>query len=135
MPNGRTHLLVGTAGGFLSTLVIQSKLHENKQLDPAHLLVSTGTSAAVSRLPDLLEPALHPNHRAFFHSYIFGAALGYLATEVWKKMKEKVAERKERGIEQISGSEFLLALILVGIVAFLIHLLMDAFTKKDLPLI
>jgi inner membrane protein len=135
MPDGRTHLIAGTVCGAVCSIVIQHQLHENKQLDPGHLLLSTGTGAAVSRLPDILEPALHPNHRAFFHSFIFGAILGYSGVEIWKKMEQLREKRKARGIQQISWQEFLLALILIGIGVFVLHLLMDAFTKKGLPLI
>ena len=34
-------------------------------------------AACVPSLPDVLEPALHPNHRKLFHSVIVFAALGY----------------------------------------------------------
>lgn len=135
MPDGRTHFLAGTVCGALASLVIQARLHENKELNPGHFLLSTGTGAAVSRLPDILEPAVHPNHRAFFHSFAFGAALGFGAVQVGKKIKEKRAERKTLGVEQISGAEILLGLLLIAIMVVLLHLLMDGFTKKGLPLI
>ena len=34
-------------------------------------------AACLPSLPDILEPALHPNHRKFFHSVTVFAALGY----------------------------------------------------------
>ena len=135
MPDGRTHLVAGTVCGAVCSLAIQHQLHENKQLDPGHLALSTGTSAAVSRLPDILEPAVHPNHRAFFHSFAFGALLGFGAVKAWKKIKEKRAERNALGIEQISWEEILLGFAFIAIVVILLHLLMDGFTKKGLPLI
>lgn len=135
MPDGRTHFIAGIVCGSLGSLVVQDQLHENKQLDPSHLLLSTGTGAAVSRLPDILEPAVHPNHRAFFHSFAFGAVLGFGAVRIVKKIKEKRAQRRAIGIEQISGSEIFLGLLLIAIIVFLLHLLMDGFTKKGLPFI
>lgn len=135
MPDGRTHLIAGTACGAFLSLVIQDRLHENKQLDPGHLLLSTGTGAAVSRLPDILEPAVHPSHRAFFHSFAFGAVLGFGAVQVGKKIKEKRDKRKALGIQQMSGTEILLGIVLIGIIVVILHLLMDGFTRKGLPLI
>jgi membrane-bound metal-dependent hydrolase YbcI (DUF457 family) len=135
MPNGRTHFIAGAICGAVGSFVIQSRVHENKQLEPGHLLLSTGTGAAASRLPDILEPAIHPNHRAFFHSFAFGALLGFGAVRAFKKIKMKSAERKANGIDQVSGTEILLGLALVGIIVVLLHLLMDGFTRKGLPLI
>jgi membrane-bound metal-dependent hydrolase YbcI (DUF457 family) len=135
MPDGGTHLIAGAVCGAFSSLVIQERLHENKQLDPVHLLLSTGTGAAVSRLPDILEPAVYPNHRAFFHSFAFGAALGFSAFQTWNRIKKKRAERRTLGIEQLSGTEILLGFVLIVIIAVLLHLLMDGFTKKGLPII
>jgi hypothetical protein len=28
-------------------------------------------------VPDLIEPAIHPHHRQFFHSWLFAGALAY----------------------------------------------------------
>jgi hypothetical protein len=44
---------------------------------PAELLLATGVGMVVGLLPDLLEPALHPNHRQFFHSYAVTALLAH----------------------------------------------------------
>lgn len=135
MPNGRTHFIAGTICGALGSLVIQDQLHDNKELDTRHLLLSTGTGAAVSRLPDILEPAFHPNHRAFFHSFTFGALLGFAGVQVVKKIKEKRRQRKTLGLQQISGTEILLAIALVAIVVISLYLLMDMFTKRGLPVV
>jgi len=135
MPNGSAHIIAGTICGAASSLVIQSRAQESKQIDLGHLLISTGTGAAVSRLPDILEPAIHPNHRAFFHSFVFGALLGFGSVETWKKIKMKAAERRASGIEEISLAEIFLGLILIVIVVVFLHLMMDGFTKKGLPVI
>ena len=135
MPNGRTHTLAGTVLGAFASLVAQDKFGDTKQIDIGHLLLSTGTGAAFGRLPDILEPPLHPNHRAFFHSFAFGAVLGFGGVEVWKILEEKAAERKTLGVGQISGTELLLWLALIVIGVVLLHLLMDSFTKKSLPIV
>jgi len=135
MPDGGTHLIAGTLCGAFSSFVIQDRLHPNEQLDPAHLLLSTAAGATVSRLPDILEPAVHPNHRAFFHSFAFGAVLGFGAVQVGKKIKEKRDQRKALGVDQISGTELLLGIVFIGIIVVIVHLLMDGFTRKGLPFI
>jgi len=61
--------------------------------------------------------------------------LGFGAVETWKKIKMKTTERRASGIEEISLTEIFLGLILIGIVVVLLHLLMDGFTKKGLPVI
>ena len=38
----------------------------------------------MSRVPDLLEPAYHPNHRAFFHSWTCLGLLGFGMYKTWK---------------------------------------------------
>ena len=135
MPNGKTHFIAGTVCGAVASLAIQNKVHRNEHVDLGHLILSAGTGAAVGRLPDVMEPPIHPNHRAFFHSFTFGIALGFCAVEVWRIIEEKREERKSVGIEQVGVAEILLGLLLIAIVVFLLHLLMDGFTKKCLPII
>lgn len=134
MPDGRTHLIAGTICGACASVVIQDRLHENKELDFGHFLFSTGTGTALSRLPDILEPAIHPNHRAFFHSFAFGAMIGFGAAQISKDIRKRREKRKEYGIDEISGVEILLGLVIVGVIVILLHLLMDGFTKKGLPI-
>lgn len=128
MPNGTTHAIAGTIFGAAGSLVMQGRVHENKQLHPGLLLLSTGAAAAVNRLPDVLEPAVHPNHRAFFHSFALGALLVFGSVQIVRRIKMKSAERKVIGIEGVSGTEIFLGLALVAIVVILFHLLMDGFT-------
>ena len=135
MPNGKAHVIAGTVCGAVVSLTVQNKLHENKEIDLGHLLLSSGAGAAVGRLPDILEPATHPNHRAFFHSFAFGVTLGAGAINVWRTIEDKREERKAAGVQQVTLVEILLGLLLIAIIVFLLHLLMDGFTKKGLPII
>jgi membrane-bound metal-dependent hydrolase YbcI (DUF457 family) len=135
MPSGKAHVIAGTVCGAVGSVAIQGWVHKNKELDLSQMLISTGTGAALSRLPDILEPATDPNHRAFFHSFAFGGLLGFGGVKAWNKIKAKRAERQALRIEEISLEELLLGLVIIAIAAFLLHLLMDAFTKKGLPLI
>jgi len=135
MSNGNTHLLAGVICGVVISPVIQNKLHEKNDVEIGHLVLCASTGLIGGRIPDILEPPLNPNHRAFFHSIIFGLILCLGLKELWKKVRSKVKDRKLRGETIITGSEFLLALIFVGLIAVLLHLVMDSFTKKSLPFI
>ncbi len=86
-------------------------------------LVGSGLGALLGTLPDMIEPANHPNHRQFFHSLTFAVALGYLGYRLYKWKPEE------------SWQEALRMLGLIAIGAYLIHLAMDASTPKSLPVV
>lgn len=77
----------------------------------------------LSGLPDILEPATHPHHRQFFHSLAFAAALGYGLYRLYQWAPETPGERLCRGLGLIAGA------------AYLGHLVLDATTKRSLPLV
>jgi inner membrane protein len=135
MPNGKTHIIAGTTCGAISSIAIHQYFYKEKPIEPGNVLISAGAGAVVSRLPDTLEPALHPNHRAFFHSIAFGALLGLGVVQVTKIIKEEKDKRKAIGTERMSSTEAILILILIVIIVVLLHLAMDGFTKKGLPII
>lgn len=86
--------------------------------------VAMGAAAACfPSLPDVLEPALHPNHRQFFHSIAFALAVacGIRRVYMWKT--------------QTDCDRLVRAALLVGGAAYLGHLARDAFTAKGLPLL
>jgi inner membrane protein len=80
-------------------------------------------AAALPTLPDYIEPALHPNHRKFFHSIAVVAGLAYAMRRVYVWEAEGEWERLAR------------ALLLAGGAAYLGHLALDALSAKSLPLI
>ncbi len=82
-----------------------------------------GLGAILGTLPDVLEPADHPNHRQFFHSFLFAAVLGYLGYKLYKWNPEEPWQKAAR------------MLGLIAISAYLIHLSMDFVTPKSLPLV
>lgn len=76
MANGSTHrmaaaVVVGSACFYAEA---------NQQTKTVKPIVGTGLAAILTSLPDMIEPASHPNHRQFFHSLAFAGLLG-LATE------------------------------------------------------
>lgn len=95
---------------------------EGKPLDGSTIVMGAA-AACLPSLPDILEPALNPNHRKFFHSVTFAVMLGCAMRRVYKWETEGEWERLAR------------ILLLVGGAAYLAHLARDAFTAKSLPLI
>lgn len=97
---------------------------ENREQQNTGWPVAGGVMGAfLTGLPDKLEPALHPNHRQFFHSIVFAAALGMC----WIKLREWQPETEFDGLLRKVG--------MIGIGAYLVHLAVDATTAKSLPLI
>lgn len=87
-------------------------------------VIAGGLGAACGSLPDLLEePAIHPNHRQFFHSVAFGLVMAGGIRQVYRWQPEEPWQCVLRGAALIAGG------------AYLVHLAMDATTHKSLPLI
>ena len=72
-------------------------------------------------LPDLIEPATSPNHRQFFHSLLFAAAMGYGLYRLYDYEPETTLGEALRNVGLIAGG------------AYLVHLALDATTKRSLP--
>lgn len=121
MPNAATHRF-GAAlvvGGF-SAYSEYKKKGENTATPLAH----SAFAAVCGTLPDILEPALNPNHRRFFHSFGFAGLLGYGLYQLHQKWQpQDEVEKVAKNVALIAGS------------AYLIHLAMDSTTPKSLPLI
>src|SRR5687768_17333319 len=73
MPNKKTHVVVGGLAGASYSIA--------KTPDPDIFSVAGGTAAGMfgGALPDLMEPASSPNHRAFGHSLLLGGAIAVAA--------------------------------------------------------
>jgi len=135
MPNGNAHRTAGTLLGPIGYLIIQSNLQENKRIDPGELILYTILSISTARIPDILEPPIHPNHRAFFHSLAFAGITGYVGVKAWKDLKVRRSERIALGNQQWSFNEFLDIMIIIGSGSILLHLIMDGFTPKGLTFV
>jgi hypothetical protein len=61
--------------------------------------------------------------------------LGFGMKELWKTIKAKAMVRKVQGNPSVSGTEILLGLFFVVLLVILLHLVLDGFTKKGLPII
>lgn len=96
--------------------------HNGRPVEGAALTM--GTAAAVlPSLPDVLEPAIHPNHRRFFHSVTFAIAVGFGLHRAYKWQAQEPWEKLARIAAMVAGA------------AYLGHLARDALTAKSLPLI
>ena len=118
MPNGKTHMLVG-AGVGLGVALIDKDKHQISH-NPAF---GAFIGAISGKLPDIIEPALNPNHRQFFHSYTVMTASIAAILKVYKWSPDKNFEKLIRGF------------VLIGGCAYLSHLICDSTTPKGLPLV
>ena len=116
MSNSAQHALVGGLIGFGGYLLIKRMMNEEPDLGTALGWGVVGAGVAI--LPDIIEPATSPMHRAFAHSLTTGG-LVVLGTKNIYDNPEIPNEQKA-----IVGS-------LAG--AYLSHLLLDAGTPAGLP--
>lgn len=116
--NGPTHALVGAAVGSAGYYVACKTLLKEPSLEG--FVLSVGAGLAVACLPDILEPAVHPNHRAFFHSIVFN---GLIAVLMWRRLNNPDVSVFEKIALSVLGS------------AYVSHPLLDATTPMGLPFI
>lgn len=119
MANGKTHQLIAATAIAGTISAIESR--EGKQT--VNPLIGGALASGLTKLPDQLEPALHPNHRQFFHSVAFGVMVGVAGYQAYKWEPENDWGKVARFI----------AMVACG--AYLIHLAADACTPKSLPLV
>ena len=117
--NGPTHRLVA---GSAAALYVAHRQHVAGT--PSVRPVLAGVAAALTTcLPDILEPATSPNHRQFFHSLVWAGLI-------------VAAVNKLREWKPTKPSEILLKdLAMCAAAGYLIHLALDAMTKKSLPIL
>lgn len=119
MANGVTHRLVAAAAVGGTLLQIDVSRGERT----AKPLIGAGLAAVATNLPDLLEPAIHPHHRQFFHSVVFAAGVGFGLKKAYDWDAQQDWEKVVRFLILVAGS------------AYLIHLALDAVTARSLPLV
>lgn len=112
------------AFNFVAIAVGTSTLQhrQGRPVDGSALAMATAAWLFPS-LPDVLEPAVHPHHRQFFHSVAFGAVVAY-------GMRRAYHWETRDPVKQLARLA-----VLIGGSAYLAHLVRDAFTAKSLPLI
>ena len=119
MSNGIAHRL----GAALTLAVAAGHGVEKNGGGDSKPIVAAGIGALCGTLPDVLEPACHPNHRQFFHGLACARIVGASCYRLY------------RWKPQTSSEEIVRFLLMAVGGAFLTHLAMDAFSPKGLPLI
>ncbi len=119
MSNGTVHQITAAAAVGIACLAAEGD-QQHKTEKP---LIGAILAAGLTKLPDMLEPATHPNHRQFFHSVAFAGMLGIVTHKVYCWQPDNPPDETVR------------FLLLVCASAYFIHLLLDAGTPKSLPLI
>jgi inner membrane protein len=119
MPNAFAHRL---GAGLAVGSVVAYRESQEGEITGKSLISGVG-AAACGTLPDLIEPALHPNHRQFFHSFLMLAGVGYGLKKLYDWQPESADGQFWRSVGLVVGG------------AYAVHLLMDACTKRSLPLI
>lgn len=99
-------------------------LTDEERKEPTAKPLTAGAIAyACGTLPDIIEPAFHPNHRQFFHSW---AVMGLVGYGIYRTYEWQPKNEWEKAVR--------LALFAIG-GAYAAHLLMDSKTPKGLPII
>lgn len=119
MANAIAHRL----GAAVTLAAVAGRQEKNGNSTATKPVAAAAIGALCGTLPDLLEPACNPNHRQFFHSLACAGIVG------------AACYRLHQWEPQTSGEEIVRFLLLGIGGAFLIHLAMDAFSPKRLPLI
>lgn len=134
MPNGKTHVIAGVVCGAFTSVAIQHQI-EKDNVNFGQVLLASGVGGVTGKLPDVLEPATNPHHRQFFHSFAFGALLGWVGVKGYKKLKERRSRVKNTLDNSFDTIDLLLVVAIIVIAVYILHLIMDGFTPKGLPII
>jgi len=86
-----------------------------------HAAAGCAGGFCLGTLPDLIEPATNPHHRQFFHSVFVALLIGYGLYKAYHWEPDTAQGRLLRGVCLLAGG------------AYLIHLGLDATTKRSLP--
>lgn len=120
MSSGPTHRLTAAAIAFAATSI---SANDERIRDLPHPILAGGLATVLTNLPDWIEPATNPHHRQFFHSLVFAGGIAY-------GMK-----RAYEWIPQDDRGRLLRHLLLIAGGAYLVHLALDACTRRSLPFI
>jgi membrane-bound metal-dependent hydrolase YbcI (DUF457 family) len=80
MSSAKHHALLGATVGAAADILFQlwrSQQVPGRPFDWLQLAACAAVGGGIGILADVLEPAINPNHRAFFHSVTFGVGAFY----------------------------------------------------------
>ena len=118
MANRSEHAGLGALVGLGTYAFLKWAQKEPMTLGGA--IAYTAGGAAIACVPDILEPALHPNHRALFHSFATAGGIVYVNKAVLESLN--ISPEAKLGC-------------VVASAAYLSHLGVDATTPRGLPII
>lgn len=119
MSSAAAHYAGGLGAGLMTAFLDQNPAEERLMLSA----IVTASAVVGSKLPDVLEPAIHSHHRQFFHSLLVLGGAAYAAYWLWKWRPETTEQRCLRAA---------LCGLLVG---YCSHLGMDLLTPRGLPVV
>lgn len=118
MARRNEHIAIGAcAGGMVYSVYCW---FTGKEWSLKEFSQSVGLGALAGILPDLIEPSINPNHRAFFHSLGFSAFVSYGVKCVNKS--QTLTEEQKNILNALAAG-------------YLSHLCADIMTPKRLPLV
>jgi membrane-bound metal-dependent hydrolase YbcI (DUF457 family) len=149
MANRKQHAVLGAAAG-VSGYALYSWINQEEMSLPE--LIGFALSGTVGAfLPDIVEPAITPNHRSFFHSVSFVGVTGPPTwSVVWRVRDEQIrlAEECESRANatpdnceksslqwQAVWHRFLAGLLPGLVLGYASHLAADSLTPKGLPFV
>jgi inner membrane protein len=118
MANITTHMYVGGAAAAITYLAMCKYYRREPTFVEGLTFSFAGVLSSVA--PDMLEPALNPNHRQFCHSFTAGILLLNGSTKTCSYTNDKIEE----------PTKILMACIFNG---YLTHLFLDGCTPMGLP--
>lgn len=118
MANSNVHLIVGA--GVSAVAYVGFCRWANRRVTPLAVVGAAFVGAVVASVPDVLEPAMHPNHRGSFHSLAALAVLAYAGLNT--PQNPRLTQDQKLGA-------------ILASLAYISHLLLDGLTPKSLPVI
>ncbi|MFA4983177.1 MAG: metal-dependent hydrolase [Candidatus Micrarchaeia archaeon] len=117
MSDRTTHIALGFLFGTVGYCVV--KKLQNEEIDMGNAIGWGIVGAGVAVLPDIIEPATSPMHRAFAHSVMAAGTATCVTKMAWDS-------------QELSGEQKAAIVSLFG--AYMSHLLADSATPAGLPM-
>ena len=119
MPGRKEHIVISAFTAVAANIVMQLFESEEQKVDIIELIQAAFLGAIGGVLPVLIEPAVNPNHRKFFHSYSTMLGVGY---SVAGKHTKKCSRFRKR-------------MMVSAVIGYISHLIADSTTSKGLPFV
>jgi membrane-bound metal-dependent hydrolase YbcI (DUF457 family) len=119
MPNAKAHAQIGAVAGAVTYVVMSH--HYERKMDVLEAGFCALIGMASAALPDLIEPALTPNHRGTAHSVVI---LFLLLALIILFCQDEEGKREE----------FVKMVVASAGAGYLTHLIADSCTPKGLPI-